>query len=151
MADDGKWQTAIKSFNYSTEQSLIYIMPATYDVIYTHEEAKAAKRKRNYLKAARLYRMCHNHYNYGELGDIFYSNVLRYGLSAYDSYLYCKSKLTNEAQMMLEKEENEMGDWREFIGFDSDRIEMEKDSPYPNKPSFWKKWMKYLGKLFSSS
>lgn len=36
-------------------------MPATYDVIYTHEEAKAARRKRNYLKAARLYRMCHNH------------------------------------------------------------------------------------------
>ena len=126
-------------------------MPATYDVIYTHEEAKAARRKRNYLKAARLYRMCHNHYNYGELGDIFYSNVQGYGLSAYDSYLYCKSKLTNEAQIMLEKEEDEMGDWREFVRLDSDRIEMEKGSPFTNKPSLRKKWMKCFRKLFSSS
>ena len=123
-------------------------MPATYDVIYTHKEAKAAKRKRNYLKAARLYRMCHYEYYNGELGDIFFLHVQIYGESAYRRYLYCKSKLTNEAQMMLEKEEDEMGDWRKLVRLDSDRIEMEKGSPSPNKPKDRKRWMKYFRKFF---
>lgn len=41
-------------------------MPATYDVIETYEKALEAEKQKNYLKAARLYRMCDQIYHSGE-------------------------------------------------------------------------------------
>lgn len=73
----------------------------------TYKEGRAVKKKKNYLRAARLFRMCHNYYLYGEL-PVYYRHLERYGLDAEWLYEDCKSKLTDEAQRMLEKEEYEL-------------------------------------------
>lgn len=41
-------------------------MPATYDVIATYEKALEAEKQKNYLKAARLHRICYHIYYNGE-------------------------------------------------------------------------------------
>ena len=88
-------------------------MPATYDVIETYEKALEAEKQKNYLKAARLYRMCDQIYHSGELGDIFIQQVQDYGTTAYGCYLSCKSKLTKEYQHILEEVEKIVfGDWK---------------------------------------
>lgn len=97
-------------------------------------EGKEQKEKKNYLCAARLFRMCHHYYEYGEL-PVYYPLLKRYGLDAKRQYKDCKSKLTDETQHMLEKEEQEHhGNWREFVRHDSEKIREEAGSPSPNRP-----------------
>lgn len=113
------------------------------DMSYT--EGKMEKKRKNYLKAARLFRMCHYYYTYGEL-PVYYWHLECYGLNAIDQYEYCKSKLTDDAQRMLEEEENMHFDhWREFIKFNDKKIEEESYMPSPNRPKekwWWKRWFR---------
>ena len=103
-------------------------MPATYDVIETYDKALEAEKQKNYLKAARLYRMCDQIYHSGELGDIFIQQVQDYGTTAYGRYLSCKSKLTKKYQYFLGEEEKYWkGDWKEKVKYDSDRIKIEEN------------------------
>ena len=109
----------------------------------TYQEGMAEKKKKNYLCAARLFRMCHHYYEYGEL-PVYYPHLERYGLDAGWQYEDCKSKLTDEAQRMLEKEEDEhYGNWREFVHYDYKKIEEESSSPSPNRPieKWWRRWI----------
>lgn len=97
-------------------------------------EGKEEKKKKNYLCAARLFRMCHYYYEYGEL-PVYYPHLERYGIDAEWQYEDCKSKLTVEAQRMLEEEERtHFGDWREFMRFNSEKMDEEQGMPSPNKP-----------------
>lgn len=111
------------------------------DMSYT--EGKMEKKRKNYLKAARLFRMCHYYYTYGEL-PVYYWHLECYGLNAPDQYEYCKSKLTDETQRMLEEEENMHFDhWRDFILFNDKKIEEESGMPSPNRPKekwWWRRW-----------
>ena len=108
-----------------------------------YREGKDEKKKNNYLCAARLFRMCHYYYEYGELPE-YYPQLESYGLDAMGQYEYCKSKLTDEAQRMLEKEEEgHSGDWREFVRYDLEKIEEESNAPSPNRPKkkhWWSRW-----------
>lgn len=102
------------------------------DMSYT--EGKMEKKKKNYLKAARLFRMCHNYYVYGEL-PVYYWHLETYGLNAESQYEYCKSKLTDEAQRMLEEEDKLCFEhWRDYVRFDEMKIEEESGTPSPNRP-----------------
>lgn len=123
-------------------------MPATYDVIAAHQTARSARWRRNYLRAARSYRMCHYYYNNGELGDVFYFHVQTYGESAYYYYLKCKSKLTDEVQRMLENEEESM-DWKSLVKYDDKKILSEWNMPSPNRPTRIARWWKNFIKTFS--
>ena len=108
----------------------------------TYQEGRAEKKKKNYLRAARLFRMCHNYYLYGEL-PVYYWHLETYGLDSESQYEYCKSKLTDEAQLMLEEEEKQhFGNWREFMRFNSEKIDEEKGIPSPNRPieKWWRRW-----------
>jgi len=108
----------------------------------TYQEGRAEKKKKNYLRAARLFRMCHNYYLYGEL-PVYYWHLETYGLDSESQYEYCKSKLTDEAQLMLEEEERQhFGNWREFMRFNSEKIDEEKGIQSPNRPieKWWRRW-----------
>ena len=109
----------------------------------TYQEGRAEKKKKNYLRAARLFRMCHNYYLYGEL-PVYYWHLETYGLDSESQYEYCKSKLTDEAQQMLEEEERQhFGNWREFMRFNSEKIDEEEGIPSPNRPI--EKWCRRWG------
>lgn len=41
-----------------------------YGIINCYEEGKAEMKKKNFLKAARLFRMCRYYYEQGELNDL---------------------------------------------------------------------------------
>ncbi len=113
-----------------------------------YSEGKLEKRKKNYLKAARLFLVCHYYYNYGEL-PVYYSHLERYGLNAMNQYEFCKSKLTDEAQRMLEKEEREFeGSWRDFVSFVYQRIKEEEGLPSPNRPVEKGRVRRWLDRLF---
>ena len=100
----------------------------------SYREGMEEKKKKNYLLAARLFRNCYYYYEYGEL-PVYYSHLEQYGLDSIDKYEYCKSKLTDEAQRMLEEEEeNFHGDWREFIRYNIKKLLEEEDFPSPNRP-----------------
>ena len=110
----------------------------------TYQEGMAEKKRKNYLCAARLFRMCHNYYEYGEL-PVYYQHLERYGIDAGWQYEDCKSKLTDEAQRMLEKEEQEhYGNWREFVHYDYEKTVEESNYPSPNRPKkkpWWRRWL----------
>lgn len=80
---------------------------------------------------------------YGEL-PVYYPHLEFYGQDAMGQYEYCKSKLTDEAQRMLENEEEKhSSSWREFVRYDSDKIEEESNTPSPNRPKkkrWWRLW-----------
>ena len=107
-------------------------------------EGKEEKKKKNYLCAARLFRMCHHYYEYGEL-PMYYPHLESYGIDAEWQYEVCKSKLTDDAQRMLENEEHELyGNWREFVRYDGEKIREESNSPSPNRPKkkpWWSRWI----------
>ena len=128
-------------------------MPVTYDVIETYEKALEAEKQKNYLKAARLYRMCDQFYYNGELGDIFIQQVQDYGTTAYGRYLSCKSKLTKKYQYFLEEDEKIMKeDWIEKVKYDFDKIKAEENMPSPNrevKP--WWERMNFFKHLFKKN
>ncbi len=108
----------------------------------TYQEGRAEKKKKNYLRAARLFRMCHNYYLYGEL-PVYYWHLETYGLDSESQYEYCKSKFTDEAQQMLEEEERQhFGNWREFMRFNSEKIDEEEGIQSPNRPieKWWRRW-----------
>ena len=114
------------------------------DLSYT--EGKMEKKKKNYLRAARLFRMCHYYYTYGEL-PVYFWHLENYGINAESQYEYCKSKLTDEAQRMLEEEERQhFGNWREFIRFNSEKMDEEEGTPSPNRPieKWWRRWLRRL-------
>lgn len=128
-------------------------MPATYDVIETYEKALEAEKQKNYLKAARLYRMCDQFYYNGELGDIFIQQVQDYGTTAYGCYLSCKSKLTKKYQYFLEEDEKIMKeDWIEKVKYDFDKIKAEENMPSPNREvkSWWER-MNFFKHLFKKN
>ena len=104
-----------------------------------------AKKKKNYLRAARLFRMCHYYYEYGEL-PVYFCQLERFGMDSQSQYEYCKSKLTDEAQRMLEAEEyGHHGSWRDFVRYDIMKMVEEEGFPSPNRPqeeSRWKRWLK---------
>lgn len=108
----------------------------------SYKEGKEAMKKKNYLQAARLFRMCHYYYENGEL-PVYYMYLEQYGLDSTDKYEYCKSKLTDEAQRMLEEEEEHRGDWREFIRFNCMKMDEEVGIPSPNRPrdKWWRRWI----------
>ena len=108
----------------------------------TYKEGKAEKKKKNYLRAARLFRMCHYYYVNGEL-PIYFWHLESYGLASESQYECCKSKLTDEAQRMLEEEERRyLGHWREFVRFDTQKMDEEEGLPSPNRPceKWWRRW-----------
>ena len=109
----------------------------------TYNEGRAEKKKKNYLRAARLFRMCHYYYVHGEL-PAYYWHLETYGLDSESQYEYCKSKLTDEAQQMLEEEESLLfGNWREFMKYNSKKMDEEEGIPSPNKPieKWWRRWL----------
>lgn len=66
------------------------------------------------------------------------------GIDAEYQYEICKSKLTDEAQRMLENEAHEhFGNWRKFVLFDGEKISEESGSPSPNRPqkTWWRRWV----------
>lgn len=105
-----------------------------------YKEGMKEKQSKNYLRAARWFRICFYYYDDGELP--FYDIYLEYyGLDAIDQFEYCKSRLTDEAQGMLEMEEEEhQGDWEEFIQFNYKKMKEEANLSSPNRP--YKKWTK---------
>ena len=104
-----------------------------YGIIGCYDEGMEAKKEKNYLQAARCFRMCRYYYEYGEL-NFYFSHVEKRAKESYRLYVRCKSKLTKEAQYMLYIEEAEFrGCWRDFVKFDQQKIMEEKDSPSPNK------------------
>ncbi len=95
----------------------------------TYKEGMVQKKRKNYLRAARWFRMCQKYYEYGEL-PVYYKYLEEYGLDSFNQYEYCKSKLTEETQQMLDQEEKEhFGSWREFVKFDYMKIKEEYDMP----------------------
>ncbi len=116
-----------------------------YGILCCYDEGMAEKKKRNYLKAARLFRMCRYYYEQGEL-DTYYWHVERRAWKSYYCFNYCKAKLTKEAQQMLDKEESEfLGHWRDFVRFDQQKIDEEEGFPSPNRPKKWKNYLKIFG------
>ena len=51
-------------------------MQDAYGILGCYEEGMEAKKKKNYLEAARCFRMCRYYYEMGEL-DTYYWNVER--------------------------------------------------------------------------
>ena len=111
----------------------------------SYREGKEEKKKKNYLRAARLFRMCHYYYTYGEL-PVYFSHLEKFGMNAMEQYEYCKSKLTDEAQQMLGTEMyKHEGSWRDFVRYDIMKMKEEENTPSPNRPeedSWWRRWMK---------
>ena len=123
-------------------------MGDAYGILGSYEEGKTARKKKNYLQAARCFRMCRYYYEQSEL-PVYYIQVEFYAMRSYHWFDYCKSKLTEEAQEMLEKEESEFhGNWRDFVRFDQQKIDEETGTPSPNKPTkrkiFMKKMLSYI-------
>ncbi len=109
-------------------------MSALGGIIFNYEEGEEAMKEKNFLKAARLFRMCHLYYEQGEL-SYYDLTADKYGNDSICRYEYCKSRLTDEARKMLETEENEYyGHWRDFVKYDQQKIEEESGKPSPNKP-----------------
>ncbi|MBO4820132.1 MAG: hypothetical protein J5548_01520 [Prevotella sp.] len=111
----------------------------------SYKEGRAEKKKKNYLRAARLFKMCHCFYLYGELPE-YYWHLESYGLDSESQYEYCKSKLTDEAQQMLEEEERQhFGNWRDFVRFNSEKMDEEEGIPSPNRSreKWWRRWMSW--------
>ena len=108
-------------------------MQDAYGILDCYSDGMDAKKKKNYLQAARCFRMCRYYYEQSELSD-YYFQVERRAHKSYYWFDYCKSKLTDDAQNMLENEESGFrGHWRDFVRFDEQRIKEEKDTPSPNK------------------
>jgi hypothetical protein len=117
-------------------------MQDVYGILGCYDEGMCAKKKKNYLQAARCFRMCRYYYEQGEL-NVYYRHIERKALNSYHWFDYCKSRLTNEAQNMLDKEEAEFrGYWRDFIRFDCQKIDEEKDLPSPNRTKKRKNYLK---------
>ena len=113
-----------------------------------YREGLAEKKAKNYLRAARWFRICYYYYEYGEL-PMYFMQLESYGLDAMDKFEYCKSKLTDEAQRMLEKEEREhYGDWREFIRLNYKKMDEEENMPSPNRPKEVCWLVRWFKKLF---
>lgn len=112
-------------------------------VIETYEEGMEAKRQKNYLRAARLFRMCSYYYEEGELPE-FSEKVKRYGENSMWQFEKCNSMLTKKSQRMLKKEERmfKSKNWTEFVAFDAEKTRQEHNTPSPNKSqkSWWKRW-----------
>ena len=119
-------------------------MSSIIAVIETYEEGMEAKRQKNYLRAARLFRMCSYYYEEGEL-PVFFEKVKRYGEDAMSQFEKCNSMLTKKGQRMLKKEERNFKKkkWTEFVAFDAAKIQQEYNTPSPNKSqkSWWKRWL----------
>lgn len=75
-------------------------MTEELNVIESYRTAKRAKKKKQYLLAARLYRLCALYYENGKLGP-FDRQVQNYGETAPRYYNACKSKLSPQEQEML--------------------------------------------------
>ena len=82
-------------------------------IIETYEDGMEAKRQKNYLRAARLFRMCSCYYEEGELPE-FFEKVKRYGEDAMSQFEECNSMLTKKAQRMLKKEERNLKKFRKM-------------------------------------
>ena len=100
-------------------------------IIETFEFAKKAKKKKKYLLAARLYRLCTIYYENGELGP-YDPDVKKFGTSASDKYEKCISKLSHSEQEMLDAEEAKyfpengsyfIWEWRNFVKEERERID----------------------------
>ena len=109
-----------------------------------------AKKEKNYLRAARYFRICSYYYELGEL-PVYDEQLDFYGKHAHSQYKFCKYRLTDEARRMLEKEEREhRGSWREFVYFNYQKIMEEANMPSPNRPveknkrKRWKLWRNFL-------
>lgn len=115
-------------------------MSAIGPIIDNYEAAKQAEKEKNYLLAARYYRICSLFYENGEL-PMYDSQVEEYGTNSYSSYLSCRAKLLDEAQQMLTSEMKDFYkrkrdgsiDWRKFIDEEYDRIMSEHGKPSPNR------------------
>ena len=119
-------------------------MQDVYGIIGCYEEGMEAKKKKNYLEAARCFRMCYYYYEYGEL-NVYYRHVERRAQKSYYWFDYCKSKLTEDAQKMLELEESAFrGNWRDFVRFQQQKIDKEKGVPSPNRVEKRKNNLKLL-------
>ncbi len=117
-------------------------MQDAYGILGCYDEGMCAKKKKNYLQAARCFRMCCYYYEHGEL-NTYYSHIERRALKSYYLFDYCKAKLSEEAQKMLDREESEFrGDWRDFVRFDREKIEAEAGLPSPNRPKMKKNYLK---------
>jgi hypothetical protein len=125
-------------------------MQDAYGILYSFDEGKYAKKKKNYLQAARCFRICRYFYEQGELSE-YYPHVERRALKSYHWFDYCKSKLTDEAQNMLDKEEAEFCvNWRDFVHFNYQKIEEEKGMPSPNRPRKRKNFLKIIISYFNN-
>lgn len=101
-------------------------------VIDSYNDALAAEQAKNYLTAARHYRLCILFYENGEL-PCFVQEVKEDAGIAYSGYARCRSKLCTEIQDMLDTEKSKyvsssyfVWNWQDFVNEEYQRIEAER-------------------------
>lgn len=135
-------------------------MSESYEVIETYKAATKARRKRKYLLAARLYRLCAVYYENGELGE-YNPDIQDYGMSASFEYEWCKNRLSKQKQEMLDNEALEyapdatntdllyrwgMSNWYDFTKEEWEKIDPELTAlEKASKCRLWE-WLKGLFK-----
>ncbi len=109
-------------------------MSSLDSVIEYYNKGIEAKTEKNFLRAARYFRMCYYHFQEGEL-PLFDEKVKQCGEDSTRQYYFCKSRLTDEAKRMLEKERKTMlnGNWQKFVQFTYNKILEEWNTPSPNR------------------
>ena len=100
-------------------------------VIGYYDQGQMAWKKKKYLLAARLFRLCALYYENCELG-MYDRDVQRQGTSALYKYEKCRRKLSHQEQEMLDTEEAKyipkdgsyfIWSWRDFTKEERDRID----------------------------
>lgn len=115
-------------------------MSAIGPIIDNYEAAKQAEAEKNYLLAARYYRICSLFYENGEL-PMYDSLVEKYGTNSYSRYLSCRAKLLDDVQQMLTSEMKDFYrrkcngsiDWKTFIDEEYNRIMSEHGKQSSNR------------------
>lgn len=91
-------------------------------VIDTYEDGMAAMKEKDYLTAARLFRICNYAYEIAEL-PVFMKEVQQYGERAEGKYRACLRKLPKVQREMLEREEElHYANWGEGIKYDYEQL-----------------------------
>lgn len=94
----------------------------------------AAMKAGNYLCAARYFRICYLFYEEDEL-PYWYEEKDCHGGDAIFMFWKCRSKLTDEAQGMLQDEWKKYGgNWNDMVDYDCEMIGKEYNQPSPNRP-----------------
>lgn len=120
-------------------------MSDLYGLISSYDEAEEFRKKKDYLRAVRLYRMCIVYYENGELYP-YDRDAERKAFDARGKYDKCLSKLTDSAKLAMSLELKRytddsftFGEWKEFLSEESKRIDLEVDASSSNKLGLFQK------------